>query len=313
MAALCGLFGYTRQAYYEKMKYIGHKMLESDMILSLAKDARIDFPRMGTNKLLHYLRPKFYQIGMDIGRDAFANLLAENNMLVKRNRSKRKTTFSQHRFYKYPNMIRNYTPTAPNQLWVSDITYIEVGYGFVYLSLITDAYSRKIVGWNLARDLSTGNALKALRQALSTLPAGSSVIHHSDRGVQYCSTAYIKELEKRHVLISMTENGDPLENAIAERVNGILKNEWIDKAHLKTWDGAKAYVKRVVDLYNQERPHQSISYFTPELVHKTGIRTQRRWKNYYPTKDKQEITPDLSFIPECKDMAVNEPQAVKPG
>lgn len=288
-------------------------MLASDVILSLAKAARVDFPRMGANKLLHYIRPRLSQMGLDIGRDAFATLLAENDMLIKRSRSRRKTTFSQHRFYKYPNMIRDYTPTGPNQLWVSDITYIEVGCGFVYLSLITDAYSRKIVGWELSRDLSAAGPLKALKEALSTLPAASSLIHHSDRGVQYCSTAYVKELEKRHVLISMTESGDPLENAIAERVNGILKNEWIDKAHLKRWDHARAYMKRVIALYNQERPHQSISYFTPELVHRTGIKTQRRWKNYYPVRDRSGITPDLSFIPECKDISVHEPQAVKPG
>ena len=138
--------------------------------------------------MLFHLRPKLYSMGLDIGRDAFVPLLAENHLLVTRRRSKRKTTFSQHRFYKYPNMIRDYIPTAPNQLWVSDITYIEVGYGFIYLSLITDAYSRKIVGWNLARDLSTDNALQALKQVLSTLPENTSLIHHSDRGIQYQRT-----------------------------------------------------------------------------------------------------------------------------
>jgi transposase InsO family protein len=295
---------------------MGTKMLESDIILTLAKEVRKDFPRMGANKLLLYLRPNLSKMGLDIGRDAFASLLSENRMLVKRKRSKRKTTFSKHRFYKYPNLIRNYMPTAPNQLWVSDITYIEVGYGFVYLSLITDAYSRKIVGWNLARDLSTGNALKALKQALTTLPSGSSLIHHSDRGVQYCSVAYVKELESRNILISMTENGDQLENAIAERVNGILKNEWIDKYHLETWNNALSYVEKIIGLYNNERPHQSLSYLTPSLVHQTGIETQRKWKNYYPMKKESEIIinsrPDL---PCCQDVSGYEakmPENVNP-
>lgn len=271
-------------------------MLESEIILSLVRDTRVDFPRMGANKLRIYLQPKFELMNIDIGRDAFFALLADHHMLVKRKRSKRKTTFSQHRFYKYPNLIREYTPTTPNQLWVSDITYIEVGYGFVYLSLITDAYSRKIMGWDLSRDLSSAGALRALRKALGDLPDGSSLIHHSDRGSQYCSGAYVKELEKRNILISMTESGDPLENAIAERVNGILKTEWLNKRRLKSWDDALSFVEKIIDLYNNERPHQSISFLTPDLVHRSGITTERKWKNYYPQKvTSGDIVPNLSF------------------
>jgi transposase InsO family protein len=259
-------------------------MLESDLILSLTRDARVDFPRMGANKLRIYLKPKFEKMGIDIGRDAYASLLADNHMLVHRKRSKRKTTFSHHRFYKYPNLIRDYTPTAPNQLWVSDITYVEVGYGFIYLSLITDACSRKIMGWDLSRDLSSAGTLRALKKALSALPADSSLIHHSDRGTQYCCTEYVKILEKRGCLISMTESGDPLENAIAERVNGILKNEWLDGQRLKSWDDALSYVEKIIDLYNNERPHQSISFLTPGMVHVSGIHVERKWKNYYSQK-----------------------------
>ena len=271
-------------------------MLESDLILSLARDTRVNFPRMGANKLRIYLQPKFEMMGIDIGRDAFANLLADNHMLVKRKRSRRKTTFSRHRFYKYPNLIREYTPIKPNQLWVSDITYIEVGYGFIYLSLITDACSSKIVVWDLSRDLSSAGALRALRMALRVLPEETSLIHHSDRGVQYCHSGYVKELEKRNILISMTESGDPLENAIAERVNGILKTEWVNKRRLKSWDDAQGYIEKIITLYNNERPHQSISYLTPNLVHCSGIATERKWKNYYPKKDATvEIQPNQSF------------------
>ena len=288
-------------------------MLESDIILSLARDARVDFPRMGATKLRIYLQPKFEMMNIDIGRDAFAGLLADNHMLVKRKRSKRKTTFSHHRFYKYPNMVREYTPTAPNQLWVSDITYIEVGYGFVYLSLITDAYSRKIMGWDLSRDLSSAGALRALRKALRALPAGRSLIHHSDRGSQYCSAAYVKELEKRNVLISMTESGDPLENAIAERVNGILKSEWLNKRQLKSWDDALTFVEKIIDLYNNERPHQSISFLTPESVHRSGITTERKWKNYYRQKVNSDgITPNLTFEPESQAVAGQSTESVNP-
>lgn len=275
-------------------------MIESDIILTMARHARKDFPRMGANKLRIYLGSKLQQAGLHIGRDSFLNLLADNHMLVKRSRSHRKTTFSNHRYYKYPNLIRDYIPTAPNQLWVSDITYIEIGYGFIYLSLITDAFSHKIVGWDLSRDLSSENALNALKRALNTLPEGTSLIHHSDRGIQYCSNAYVKELERRNVLISMTESGDPLENAIAERVNGILKTEWLDGKHLKSWDDAQSYVKRVIELYNNERPHQSISYLTPEEVHRTGAQTERKWKNYYLQNSKEQSFHNSQDNPECQ-------------
>lgn len=288
-------------------------MLEADVILSMARDARTDFPRMGANKLRIYLRPKFEIMGIEIGRDAFAGLLADHHMLVKRKRSKRKTTFSHHRLYKYPNLIREYTPTAPNQLWVSDITYIEVGYGFIYLSLITDAYSRKITGWDLSRDLSSAGALRALRKALRALPSESSLIHHSDRGSQYCSVAYVKELEKRNVLISMTESGDPLENAIAERVNGILKTEWLNKRRLRSWDDALLYVEKIIDLYNNDRPHQSISFLTPDLVHRSGIATERKWKNYYPQKiTSNSIVPNLTFESESQAISEQSPESVNP-
>lgn len=262
---------------------------------------------MGANKLRIYLRPKFEAMGISIGRDAFAALLAENRMLVHRPRSKRKTTFSRHRFHKYPNLIRDYTPTAPNRLWVSDITYISVGYGFVYLALITDACSRKIVGWDLSRDLSSAGALRALQMALRTLPEGHSLIHHSDRGVQYCHQAYIKELNKRNILISMTESGDPLENALAERVNGILKTEWLDKRPLRNWSEAQAYVEQIIGLYNSLRPHQSLSYLTPDLVHRSGIATQRKWKNYLSQSKGKEVFVPLPAGAESQGIAGNGP------
>ena len=247
-------------------------------------------PRMGAKKLHIKLTPKLCAMNINIGRDAFASLLSENNMLIKRKRSRCRTTFSRHRFYKYPNLIRGLVPTAPNQLWVSDITYVAVGNGFIYLSLITDAYSHKIVGWNLAQDLGAANALKALKGALKALPRGIAPIHHSDRGVQYCCDDYVSELEKYKLPISMTENGDPLENAIAERVNGILKTEWIYDAHFGSFAEAKTYVKRIIGLYNSERPHQSISYLTPNVVHNAEVNQieeapQRKWKNYYPKRN----------------------------
>lgn len=199
----------------------------------------------------------------------------------------------------YPNLIKNMTLTAPNQLWVSDITYIRVGHAFIYLFLITDAFSHKIIGWSLALDLSAENAIEALKMAIEQLPEETkqllkdkkhTLIHHSDRGSQYCCNEYVKILKKEEIAISMTENGDPLENAIAERVNGILKTEWINDKHLTDFVSAKEFIMRIIYLYNYQRPHQSISYLTPDIVHSTGANTKRMWKNYWQKKDEVSST-----------------------
>ena len=279
-------------------------MLSSEVILDMVREIRKDMPRIGAKKLYIKLTPALKMMGIEIGRDAFAELLSDNNLLVRRKRSRHRTTFSNHRFFKYPNLIRNFTPAAPNQLWVSDITYIRVGEGFIYLYLITDAYSHKVVGWNLARDLGAANALKALEGALRGLPKATttSLIHHSDRGVQYCCDEYVAKLNKRGVAISMTENGDPLENAVAERVNGILKTEWIYHQQFESFAQARSFVARIIDLYNTERPHQSISYMTPEVVHsgknvdENGeiIAPKRQWKNYYHKSPEFEIPEEFT-------------------
>lgn len=259
----------------------------------MVHQVRKDFPRMGANKIRIHLQPRFKSSGIEIGRDQFRALLSENNLLVRRLRSRRKTTFSSHWLRKYPNLIRDFVPTGTNQLWVSDITYIEVGYGFVYLSLITDAYSRKIVGWNIARDLGADNALHALKTALKTLLGKVNLIHHSDRGIQYCSNNYVKLLHRHNISISMTESGDPLENAVAERVNGILKTEWFYNHPLTSWKEAVEYTANVIKLYNTQRPHQSISYLTPDNVHCNEIKVQRRWKNYW---QKEQDKDNLSIL-----------------
>lgn len=279
-------------------------MLSSEIILDMVREIRKDMPRIGAKKLYIKLTPALKMMGIEIGRDAFAELLSDNNLLVRRKRSRHRTTFSNHRFFKYPNLIRNFTPTAPNQLWVSDITYIRVGDGFIYLYLITDAYSHKVVGWNLARDLGAANALKALEGALRGLPRATttSLIHHSDRGVQYCCDEYVAKLNKHGVGISMTENGDPLENAVAERVNGILKTEWIYHQQVGSFAQARSFVAHIIDLYNTERPHQSISYMTPEVVHSGAnvdengetITPKRQWKNYYHKATEFEIPEEFT-------------------
>jgi transposase InsO family protein len=227
---------------------------------------------------------------LHIGRDAFIELLYRNFMLVRKVKNRRRTTFSNHWMHKYPNLTSGYTPTAPNRLWVSDITYIKTGSEVCYLSLITDAYSHKIVGWNLSRTLRTSGALAALKMALGSLKGKHpELIHHSDRGSQYCCRDYVSRLNGRSIRISMTENGDPRENAVAERVNGILKTEWLYDVKPCSWQEADALTGRIIDLYNHQRPHQSIGYMVPAEVHQTGMKTERMWKNYYQGRN---VPPD---------------------
>jgi hypothetical protein len=282
--ALCRLFGKSRQAYYERSQYIALKVMEEDVVLRLVREARKDFPQMGAKKLLVYLKPSFDTMGISIGRDAFIELLYRNFMLVRRVRNKRKTTFSNHWMHKYPNLIAGFTPMQPNQLWVSDITYVEAGNsGTAYLSLITDACSHKVVGWNLSRNLRSSGTLAALKMALRSLKCKkhTELIHHSDRGSQYCCGEYVKLLTHNNVRISMTESGDPRENAIAERINGILKTEWLYDYEPDSWKDMVAYTGKIIDLYNVRRPHQSIGYMVPEVIHQTGLKTERKWKNYF--------------------------------
>lgn len=218
---------------------------------------------------------------ISIGRDAFFDLLSERKLLVrKRKRRKPITTFSDHWMRKYPNLIEEFYPTAPNQLWVSDITYIVLVNCFAYLSLITDAYSRKIVGFYLSMDLSAEGCIKALNMALSNNPVLGKLIHHSDRGSQYCCSDYVKILNDIYIKISMTQNGDPKENAIAERVNGILKDELLEKVYLDYKQAVKA-VSVAISTYNHQRPHGSIDYLTPFEAHFRSGELKRRWKNYY--------------------------------
>lgn len=228
------------------------------------------------------------QHGFQIGRDAMFELLSERGLLVrKRRRSGCVTTFSKHRFKKYPNIIRDFIPIAPNQLWVSDITYIHLENGFAYLSLITDAYSRKIVGFYLSKDLSAKGPLNALKMAIKTNDIISGLIHHSDRGVQYCCDAYVKLLADEKIKISMTENGDPLENAIAERVNGILKQELLQEV-FPDFITASKEVAIACSTYNHIRPHGSIDDLKPAEAHQMKGNINKRWKNYYQINKKRK-------------------------
>ena len=202
-------------------------------------------------------------------------------MVRLKRRRRYKTTDSRHHYRKYPNLIADVVPSRPNEIWVSDITYVETDEGVCYLSLITDTYSHKIVGWAVGPTLETVYPLNALKMALATIDdvTASRLIHHSDRGCQYCSNEYVSELKKRHVNISMTQSGDPLENAIAERANGILKDEWLYKMRITTRDECRSILDRIIDFYNTQRPHMSIGMQPPEAVHMQTGEQRRCWKN----------------------------------
>lgn len=276
---LCELFGHTRQAYYQSKKQLYKKRSEQELVLEAVGRIRKKMPRLGSRKLL----VRLLEQGFEIGRDALFDLLRENNMLVRRKRSQVRTTYSYHRYRKYPNLIKGLCINRPAQVWVSDITYIETDEGFVYLFLITDAYSRKIIGFKTADSLEAKHAVEALQMALRGLQGSAKdIIHHSDRGIQYCCEMYVNILNSEGIRISMTENGDPLENAIAERVNGILKVEWIYDQRFESLPQVQGYVRQIIDIYNTERPHSSIEMLTPQQAHRRAGELQRKWKNYYP-------------------------------
>ncbi len=281
---LCELFGKTKQAYYQRIKYNYQEVVRDDILLQMVKEERKYMPRIGGRKLL-YLINKQLPDDMQMGRDSFFDWLGSNNLLVRRTRTRVITTNSFHWLRKYPNLIKEYIPTRPNQLWVSDITYIRTIEGVLFLYLITDAFSKKIVGWKVSHNLKAYNAIDALNMAIKRNPNRSqNIIHHSDRGVQYCSGPYVKVLTKNNIRISMTQDGNPLDNAIAERINGILKTEWLNDLKIKNKRSAITYLSQIIEIYNQRRPHLSLNMLTPNEVHhsKNIIETPiRLWKNYY--------------------------------
>jgi transposase InsO family protein len=239
-------------------------------------------PRIGTRKLKFMLDSSLQRHGICIGRDLLFDLLCEYGLLVRR-RKKRKciTTDSDHPFKKYPNLIREMISDRPCLLWVSDITYIAVANSYCYLSLVTDAYSRKIVGYCLHTTLEKDGPLSALKMALTKeeREKGKLLIHHSDRGLQYCCKDYIESLVQNKISISMTEKGDPYENAIAERVNGILKSEFLLGKTFKNYEEALAVVNSSIATYNAERPHLSLEYRTPQQAHQKQGALLKKWKS----------------------------------
>lgn len=282
---LCGLLGYSKQAYYKRIRFTEKEYFEEVLILSLIKEKRKIWKK-GSGRNLHAsLKDEFGAHNIKIGRDKFFALLRQNNLLSTKKRYKTRTTFSYHHFHKYPNLIKELNPIRPNQVIVSDITYIwlrEVE-NFCYLFLITDMYSRKILGYSLSEDLKASSAVKTLNMAIGNMSSLEECIHHSDRGIQYCSYEYTKILNKNQMFISMTESGDPLENPIAERLNRTIKEEFTEQKHLsfENISEGRSKISKWITFYNEERPHRSIEMMTPSKAYLMNRELKRMWKNYY--------------------------------
>lgn len=268
VSRLCELGGISRQAYYAGRKSRKDKQIDEDFVVALVRDERKWHPRMGTRKLLNNLRPLLERNNIRIGRDTLYEILRERRMLVKPKRLWVKTTNSWHNLPLYRNLLKDRTPTAPNQVWVSDITHIRTDGGWLYLSLVTDLHSRKILGWNLGETLAPSQSVKALRMAIRQLPAKRWPIHHSDRGSQYCCREYVEVLREADMSVSMTEENHCYENCYAERVNGILKNEYNLDLGFRNKEQALTATAEAIEMYNNWRPHKSLRMSTPCEIHR---------------------------------------------
>ncbi|UUM68970.1 IS3-like element ISAs31 family transposase [Aeromonas veronii] len=266
----CLFLGISRQAYYKRNRVADERHAQGLQVVRFVRQVRLRQPRVGTRKL-HYLLQGQDDGWLKVGRDRLFQILAEHRLLVLPRRAYHKTTHSFHRFYRHPNLLKagpeQVTPVAPEQVWVADITYLPARSGPLYLSLVTDAYSRKIVGHHVHEGMHAESVAMAFRKALKQRRGGGELIHHSDRGVQYCSGLYQSLHERYGVKCSMTDGYDCYQNALAERVNGILKGELLLQSP-QDLAQAREMVREAVDIYNVERPHHALKYRTPDAVHR---------------------------------------------
>ena len=292
--AICALFGKTRQAYYQRLGYQYQEAAEESIILDLIAELRKDMGRMGGRKLWHEINEAHPKM---ISRDKLFDILDKYHLKVHRRKRTVRTTWSESWLHRFPNLVKDLILTAANQVWVSDITYIETETGFVYLHLVTDAYSKKIMGWCLSPSLHADATIYALQMAIRNAGCDlKGLIHHSDRGCQYCCEKYVKLLQNNGIEISMTQDGDPRDNAIAERLNGILKTEWLYDDHFIGFDDAYRRVAEVINLYNNKRPHLSLNYKTPAEAHLETGEQKRVWKNYYKGNNPEEVAKVISDL-----------------
>jgi len=285
MDVLCGLFGRSKQAFYQHHRKADENRIDKERILLYIKEIRDNLPGCGVRKIHEMLR-RYHQT-CHIGRDRLFDLLREEGMLIRKRKRKKRTTYSDHHMRVYPNAVTDVIPVRPNEIWVSDITYLQYLDKDYYLFLVTDAYSHKIVGWTLSDNMKVNNAVQALRMALRQRKDKNHLIHHSDRGSQYASYKYMRLLKRNGIMPSMTENGDPRENAIAERVNGILKEEFFKYMQL-TENNIDKEIANAITNYNTRRIHYSIGLMTPEEAHRSTGKLDRMWKKYPYRKGNME-------------------------
>ena len=259
-------------------------------MLTYVRGIRASQPRLGTRKLYWLLKAVMKDNGIKMGRDKFFTLLSTHGLLVKPRRKRVRTTDSSHVYRKYPNLIKEYEPCKPEQIWSSDITYVSTEKGFVYVSLIMDQYSKKIMGYHVHPTLEAKGPLQALRMAMNNRCHNeTTLIHHSDRGIQYCCEEYINLLKRKEIRISMSLPGNPYENAVAERVNGIVKTEFYLDGQFRNIEQVRQTVKETVAVYNTDRPHASCDYLTPEQAHQKHGVLKKRWRTYKLKISPQQI------------------------
>ena len=259
--------GISRQAVYQHEQRCRQRQEDLEPVREMVLEVRRYLPRLGTRKLYHLLKPRLQAAGIKLGRDGLFHYLRQHHLLIRPRRCYTKTTFSKHWMKKHPNLLKERVITEPEQAFVSDITYVESEEGVHYLSLVTDAGSRKIMGHELSREMKASDVVKALKRAVRQRCSNHPLIHHSDRGLQYCSQIYQAELNEHGIRPSMTDGYDCYQNALAERVNGILKQEFLIY-RCRTFEDMKTLVAQSIDAYNHMRPHLSLGMKTPEEVHK---------------------------------------------
>jgi len=270
ISTICMGYSLSRDAFYKfKKRYVKRIKIENQVLEIVHKRRRI-LPREGARKLMRSLKADFDRSNIKIGRDQLLRILRDNDLLIRRKKYSSRTTNSHHRFYKYNNIIKDVDINKSNQVWAADITYIRTIKGFCYLALLTDMHSRKIVGFDLSDSLELTGCVRALKKALYQNRGIRNLTHHSDRGIQYCSNVYTNELKRKKIAISMTEENHCYENALAERVNGILKDEfYLDQTFASVTEAKKA-TKNAIKLYNSKRLHLSLNYKTPNNVHQNA-------------------------------------------
>ncbi len=282
ITCLCKLFGISRQAYYKRIESSRKRTSEAKQIAQLVLNERKLHAQIGGKKLYHSLKKHVDAIGIKCGRDKFFGLLKEEGLLIKHKRRFVRTTQSYHRFHKYPNLVKYLTISRSEQVWVSDITYIRTPHGFMYLSLITDAYSKQVMGYEIADNMKAINTLNALKMAIANRRyPDRPLIHHSDRGLQYCHPDYIEYLKNNGISISMTDKHDPYQNAIAERINGIIKYEYLSGGFLPNEKDAQKEVDMAIWLYNNKRPHFSCALKTPSHTHQNENIKVKNWPSKF--------------------------------